>query len=142
MVAAWIRADTGVGPAMASGSQVCSGNCADLPTTAAISASPANSRRVWGIFPATAAALIFSMSKVWPARKNVMVMPMSRPMSPVRVVKNAFRAASELGLSSHQWPINMNEQTPIPSQPSSSCSELAAVTMVNMEAVNSDRAAK
>ena len=30
MVAAWIRAETGVGPSMASGSQVCSGSCADL----------------------------------------------------------------------------------------------------------------
>ena len=32
MVAAWISADTGVGPSIASGSQMCSGNCADLPT--------------------------------------------------------------------------------------------------------------
>ena len=30
MVAAWIRAETGVGPSMASGSHVCSGSCADL----------------------------------------------------------------------------------------------------------------
>ena len=31
MVAAWISAETGVGPSIASGSQVCSRNCADLP---------------------------------------------------------------------------------------------------------------
>ena len=31
MVAAWIRADTGVGPSIASGSQTYSGICADLP---------------------------------------------------------------------------------------------------------------
>ena len=31
MVAAWINAETGVGPAMASGSQVYSGICADFP---------------------------------------------------------------------------------------------------------------
>ena len=31
MVAAWISAETGVGPSMASGSQTYSGNCADLP---------------------------------------------------------------------------------------------------------------
>ncbi len=31
MVAAWISADTGVGPAMASGSHACSGICALLP---------------------------------------------------------------------------------------------------------------
>ncbi len=38
MVAAWIRAETGVGPSMASGSQVCSRNWADLPM------APMNSR--------------------------------------------------------------------------------------------------
>ena len=31
IVAAWIRAETGVGPSMASGNQTCSGICADLP---------------------------------------------------------------------------------------------------------------
>ena len=39
MVAAWISAETGVGPSMASGSQVCSRNCADLPI------APMNSSR-------------------------------------------------------------------------------------------------
>ena len=38
MVAAWIRADTGVGPSIASGSQVCRPSCADLPI------APMNSR--------------------------------------------------------------------------------------------------
>ena len=38
IVAACINALTGVGPAMASGSQVCKGNCADFP-----SAPPSNS---------------------------------------------------------------------------------------------------
>ena len=31
MVAAWIKAEIGVGPSMESGSHTCSGNCADLP---------------------------------------------------------------------------------------------------------------
>ena len=31
IVAAWIRAETGVGPSIASGNQVCNKNCADLP---------------------------------------------------------------------------------------------------------------
>src|SRR3990172_9556092 len=31
MVAAWINAEIGVGPSIESGSQTCSGNCADLP---------------------------------------------------------------------------------------------------------------
>ena len=32
IVAAWINAETGVGPSIASGSHTCSGNCADFPT--------------------------------------------------------------------------------------------------------------
>ena len=35
IVAAWMRALTGVGPSIASGSHTCSGNCADLPTAPA-----------------------------------------------------------------------------------------------------------
>ncbi len=31
MVAAWIRAEIGVGPSIESGSHTCRGNCADLP---------------------------------------------------------------------------------------------------------------
>src|ERR1700712_3289562 len=33
IVAAWMSADMDVGPSIASGSQVCSGNCADLAAT-------------------------------------------------------------------------------------------------------------
>ncbi len=40
MVAAWISAETGVGPAMASGSQTYSGSCADLPQAPTSSSSP------------------------------------------------------------------------------------------------------
>src|SRR5881397_1147387 len=39
IVAAWIKAEMGVGPSIASGSQTCSGTWADLPT------APAKSRR-------------------------------------------------------------------------------------------------
>src|ERR1700737_2080871 len=39
MVAAWINAETGVGPSMASGNQVCSRNWADLPI------APMNNKR-------------------------------------------------------------------------------------------------
>ena len=38
MVAAWIRAEIGVGPSIESGSHTCKGNCADLPM------APMNSR--------------------------------------------------------------------------------------------------
>ena len=44
---------------------------------------------------------------------------MIRPMSPIRLVKNALSAASVFGFSSHQWPISTNEHTPTSSQPRS-----------------------
>ena len=45
MVAAWMRADTGVGPSMASGSQMNSGICADLPVRARNRSSDGGRRR-------------------------------------------------------------------------------------------------
>ena len=45
IVAAWISADTGVGPAMASGSQVCRMNWPDFDMTAAIRQHEATSSR-------------------------------------------------------------------------------------------------
>src|SRR5438876_5080950 len=44
IVAAWISAETGVGPSIASGSQTCSGNCADFPAAPAKSPSANNVR--------------------------------------------------------------------------------------------------
>ena len=70
-----------------------------------------------------------------PAAKNMMMMPIIKPMSPVRVVRNALSAAAELTPSSHQCPISANEQRPTPSQPTSSCSVLSATTSNSIDAV-------
>src|ERR1700728_1260853 len=43
MVAAWIRAETGVGPSIASGNQVCRKNWADLPMAPTKSSAQARS---------------------------------------------------------------------------------------------------
>ena len=50
MVAAWISAETGVGPSMASGSQVCRPSCADLPI-APMNSRMQNSVRAWNSPP-------------------------------------------------------------------------------------------
>ena len=63
-------------------------------------------------------------------------------MSPVRVVRNALSAASELGFSSHQCPISMNEHRPTSSHPTSICSVLSATTSSSIDAVNRLSAAK
>ena len=44
IVAAWRRALVGVGPAIASGNQTCSGSCADLPTAPPSSKRAATNR--------------------------------------------------------------------------------------------------
>ena len=110
MVAAWIKALTGVGPSIASGSHTCSGNWADLPM------APRNMRRVDAVnvpvesrlgAPATsfsASAKIADNSKV-PVALNRRRMPMRRPTSPIRVVTNAFLAASAAERFSYQKPM-------------------------------------
>ena len=141
MVAAWIRADTGVGPAMASGSQVWRGNWADLPITAQSRATAPMSNAQWVIRPWTASSLIRCASNVRPAAKNRIDTPTSSPTSPTRVVKNAFRAASEMSCCSHQWPISMKEQRPMISQPRIIWRVVEAVTRISMPLVNRDNAA-
>ena len=64
IVAAWISADTGVGPAMASGSQTCSGICADLPEAPMNNRMPTRLADTAGAASAMNAALIRSMSSV------------------------------------------------------------------------------
>ena len=77
-----------------------------------------------------------------PGPKNRIEMPTSRPMSPVRVVQNALRAALEFGFSSHQCPISTNEQRPMISQPSRSWMVFSATTRFSIPAVNRQRKAK
>ena len=47
MVAAWIRADTGVGPSIASPSQACSGTCADFAQAPDSSSNPIAVSAAW-----------------------------------------------------------------------------------------------
>ena len=63
-----------------------------------------------------------------PAAKNVTMMPIISPMSPVRVVRKALSAALVFAPSSHQWPMSMNEQRPTSSQPTRSCTVFGATT--------------
>src|SRR6266478_666775 len=140
MVAAWIRAETGVGPAMASGSQTCRGTWADLPI------APQNSRIAAQVSVPRATPPDATTDVMWamlnePAAQNSTKMPNMKPTSPMRVVMNAFMAAFELARSSCQWPMRRYEATPTPSQPISICIRLLAMTRLSIEPVNSDRQA-
>ena len=104
MVAAWISAEMGVGPSIASGSQVCNGNCADLPTTPAIRSSTAAVR----VVPDNEASVSGCNSTemlVVRAPASSTTMPSTKPTSPTRVVRNALTAARRAASRSLSWPI-------------------------------------
>lgn len=97
IVAAWIRAETGVGPSIASPSQDWSGTCADLPQAASSSISPT---AVSLPSPASVALESTGAKAKDPKVVNIRKMAMARPASPTRLTRNAFLAAvAALGLS-------------------------------------------
>ncbi len=88
-----MSAETGVGPSIASGSQTWSGNCADLPQAPAKTHTAAAVSHSRLMSPARAISRISWMLKVCVCVNRIM-MPISSPTSPMRVVMNAFFAAS------------------------------------------------
>ena len=90
IVAAWISALTGVGPAMASGSHVNSGICALLPVAPRKRNSVA--AIINGSFTPVAAFMMASYSRV-PKRWNSSTIASTTPTSPIRFITKALRAA-------------------------------------------------
>src|SRR6202165_2025805 len=103
MVAAWISADTGVGPSIASPSQDCSGTCADLPHAASSSSSPIAVR-----VPSLAAgdAANAPANEIDPNVANITNMASASPTSPTRLTTNAFLAAVAADGLWYQKPIS------------------------------------
>ena len=113
MVAAWIRAETGVGPSIASGSQVCRPSWADLPM------APTNSSRqavssAGTLLPRNmkcAAAMSGALAKISlkltePLSIQTAKMPRAKPKSPTRLTMKAFIAAALADGLSYQKPIS------------------------------------
>ena len=106
MVAAWIRAETGVGPCIASGSHVYSGICADLPV------HPRKSNSVMAVTAGPPGVKSFGAwaNSGWKSRDPVCAKIMSiatrNPTSPMRFTRNAFLPASALICSLNQNPIS------------------------------------
>ena len=82
MVAAWIKALTGVGPSMASGSQLNSGIWADLP--AAAKSSAITTSVTWVPVSVEAPAAIPRYVRVWRWVKSTNIAT-SIPTSPIRL---------------------------------------------------------
>jgi len=97
MVAAWINALTGVGPAIASGSHTYNGSCADFPV------APTNSSRVTAVTVAgersCARAAIspkLNDGAPLPRFQKSTNRPSRNPASPMRLTTNAFFPALAL----------------------------------------------
>ena len=108
MVAAWISAETGVGPSMASGSQTCSGSCALLP------AAPTKSSRPISVSAppqavstgSSAAAAATERKSSVPKLTNTRNIPSRKEASPMRLTMKAFLPASVALCRSNQKPIS------------------------------------
>ena len=90
MVAAWIRAETGVGPSIASGSHVCNGTWADFanaPTQ--ISRQIAITTPSFEVKLSRAPSKTARKSNVPSSRKTKKAASIS-PMSPTTLITNAF----------------------------------------------------
>jgi hypothetical protein len=103
MVAAWIRALTGVGPSIASGSHTCSGNWALLPTAPMKTRITAVVNREPPIKPDWAANEI-SEKATDPVVAQKMIIPMNSAASPILVTTKALSAALRAEGFSNQCP--------------------------------------
>ncbi len=101
MVAAWIRAETGVGPAIASGSQTKRGICALLPiapTKKQRATKPAKvSPRAYGAVTVAESATTCGRIALYLSVPNLEIsanMPVRNAKSPMRLTMNAFLPAN------------------------------------------------
>ncbi len=78
---------------------------------------------------------IASKSSV-PNRNTSTASPTSIKVSPIRVVMNAFLAASAFSVLSNQNPISRYEQSPTPSHPRYSRRKFSARTSISMKNTN------
>src|SRR5262249_4859154 len=136
IVAAWISADTGVGPAIASGSHVYSGNWADLPIVPPNINSAAAVTSTVLVLVAAAWPTSWMFEVVMPVSSMQQKIPNMNGTSPTRVVRNALIAADEFAWSSYQCPINRYEQTPMISHPTNSRNRFDARTTTSIAPVN------
>ena len=65
-------------------------------------------------------------------------MPSTKPKSPTRLTRNAFRFAKIAVGRVYQKPISRYDTTPTASQPKNSCRKLFDITSISIENVNSE----
>src|SRR2546425_11660116 len=133
MVAAWISADTGVGPAIASGNHTYSGTCALFPH------APMNSRIPIPVATSTGTRQTPSITPAMlnvPNAAKIHTIPRKKPRSPTRFTKNAFFPAEAATSFSNSNPISKYEHSPNPPHPPNITGNDDASTNVSIIAMN------
>jgi hypothetical protein len=93
IVAAWMRADTGVGPSMASGSQVCSGICADFAKAPTSSRMQPATRSPWLVENTSGVCSNVPRKSSVPVCLKMKKVPSTSPTSPMTFMTNALMPA-------------------------------------------------
>jgi len=106
IVAAWIRAETGVGPSIASGSQTWRGNWALLPIAPANTSSATTQTGIGSAAPSAVSLVIDSWMFRVPVSTKIAMIPRANPTSPTRLTMKAFFAASAADGLCFQNPIS------------------------------------
>src|SRR5664279_2601798 len=117
IVAAWMRAETGVGPSIASSSHDCSGTCADLPQAPTSRSMPSSVTHAGDIFEAPA---LTASNELEPNIASIVKIAIVRPRSPTRLTTNAFLPAVDAVGLCCQNEMSRYEARPTPSQPTNS----------------------
>src|SRR3954463_13367949 len=142
MVAAWIRAETGVGPSIASGSQVWSGSWADLanaPTRRSRHATTSVPSFVPKWCPACWKTGRKSSDPTLSRMRNAAI---TRPTSPITLITNALIPAATAVVRRYQYEIRRYDAAPTNAQPTIRITKLAARTSRSIEKTKKFRYAK
>lgn len=145
MVAACIKAETGVGPSMASGNQTCKPSWADLPTAANINQKQITSIKLKEYPPKKIDLEAYKGIKLKTIEKSKeqnekLINPIAnkKAISPKRLTIIAFNADLFACKRVYQNPIRKYEQIPIPSQPKNNCKKLPEVNRISIKNVNKE----
>jgi hypothetical protein len=146
IVAAWINADTGVGPSIASGNHVWRPIWADLPM------APINNKEQINVntgksYPKKTSVDLTKKGAngktIWKSKdlntKKIETIPIVKAKSATRFTTRALMAALFACKRVYQKLIKRYEQSPTPSQPRNKITKLSPVTNVNIKKVNNDK---
>ena len=146
IVAAWISAETGVGPSIASGNQVCKPIWADLPI------APINKREQITVKTGKSKPRKTKVeltkkgangNTIWKSSdlntKKIETIPIVKAKSATRFTTKALIAALFAWRRVYQKLISKYEHNPTPSQPRNNITKLSPVTNINIKNVNKDK---